>query len=92
MCAKSGYPSLTYGENPLQSQRASPGPLIAARIVGQCSASHDDAANGPTHLQRCRAGTSKSKGNNLTGICWGVGDEETPWDTLQRLTDNEKGK
>lgn len=48
----------THGEDPLQGQRAFPGPLIGSRVVAVRGGGDNDTTNRPTHLQRCRASTS----------------------------------
>lgn len=79
----------TDGKDPLQCQRYSPGPLIISVLVSICRSGDDDATNGPTHLQSCRAGTSKRKGNNLASICWRIRNEETPWNTFESLSNDK---
>lgn len=83
---------MTHGEDPLQGKRHSPGPLVVALVVAIGGGGDDDSTDRPTHLQSRRARTSKSERDDLAGIGGGVGNEETPWDTLQRLADDKYGE
>ena len=48
-------------------------------------ATNDHTANGPEHLQHLSAGGTQLNRYNLTAVGRGVGNEDTPWDTLQDL-------
>ena len=47
----------------------------------------DDGANGPEHLQHLGGGSSQLDGRNLTAVRGGVGNEDTPRNTLEKLRD-----
>ena len=79
----------TYREDPLKSGRHSPAPLVVTLVVGVGDSGDNDASNRPAHLQSCCACTSQSQRNNLTSICWRIGDEETPWNALECLSDDK---
>jgi hypothetical protein len=79
----------TYREDPLQGKRTSPCPLIVALVVLVSGGCDDDTTNRPTHLQCSCTGTTKDKRNNLTGVGRRVCDEQSPWYTFKRLSDDE---
>ena len=82
----------TYREDPLQGKGCSPSPLVVTLVKSVCRASHDDTTDRPTHLQSSGAGTTKGQRHDLGSVSGGIGDEETPWDTLKSLTDDKKSK
>lgn len=79
----------SYGKDPLKGSWKSPTPLVVSLIVGVRDSSDDNATDGPAHLQSCCASTPETERNDLTSIGWGVGDEETPRDTFECLSDDE---
>jgi len=79
----------TYWEDPLKRSRHSPTPLIVALVVGVGDSGNDDASNGPAHLQSRCACASQGQRNDLTSISRRIGDEETPWNTLECLSDDK---
>lgn len=81
-----------YREDPLQGKWCTPFPLGVETVVAIRGSSNDDGSNGPTHLQGCRDCSSQRQRNNFTGVGWGIGDEETPWDTFEGLSDHEEGE
>lgn len=78
-----------YWEDPLQCEGDSPGPFVVPLVEGVGGAADNDAANGPTHLERAGAGTTESQGHDLRSVGWGVGNEEPPGNTFKGLSDNE---
>jgi hypothetical protein len=78
-----------YGEDPLERCGHSPTPLVVALVVCVGDAGNDDASNGPAHLQRCGTGAPQRQWDDLRGISRRVCDEEAPWDTFERLSDDE---
>lgn len=80
---------MTYWENPLQSKRHTPRPLILAPVVRVCHASNENTSDGPTHLQRSCASTAKGKRDDLTSIGWRIGDKEAPRNALESLANDE---
>lgn len=48
-------------------------------------ATYDDGTNGPEHLQHLSGRSSQLDGCDLAAVCWGIGDEDAPWDTLEEL-------
>lgn len=79
----------THWEDPLQCKGNSPGPFVISLVEGVGSPADNDATNRPTHLQSTCAGTTKSQGNDLASIGGGVGNEESPGDTFERLPNHE---
>lgn len=78
-----------YREDPLQGERRTPSPFIITLVVAKSSASNDDGANGPGHLQSSSAGTSKGERNDLGCVGGTNGNEESPRDTLQCLSNGK---
>jgi hypothetical protein len=72
----------TYREEPLQSKRHTPRPLIISLVITIGGSSDNNGTDGPTHLQSSCAGTTEGQGDNLTSISWRVCNEETPWHTF----------
>ena len=58
----------THGEDPLQSKRHSPGPLIISLIVGVRGGGDNDTTDRPAHLQSSRTGPSKDERNDLASV------------------------
>lgn len=71
-----------YREDPLQGKWRAPFPLRLERVVAICSTRDNDGTNGPTHLQGRGDCSAEGERDDFTGVGWGVGDEETPWDTF----------
>src|SRR5437868_3789654 len=46
---------------------------------------HDNRTNGPEHLQHLGCRSSQLDGRDFTAVCWCVGNEDTPWDSLEKL-------
>lgn len=82
----------TYRENPLKGERSTPSPLVVTLVESVCGTGDNDLTNRPTHLQRGSASTTERDGDNLTGVCGSVGNEETPRDTFESLSDDEESK
>lgn len=79
-------------ENPLKTERNSPGPLVVELVGSESDSGDDDGTDGPGHLESSRASTTKGKRDNLGSVSRANGDEETPWDTLESLANGEEFK
>jgi len=53
---------------------------------------NDNTANGPEHLQHLGSRGSQLDGYDLAAVCRCVGDEDTPWQALEQLGHEDKGK
>lgn len=82
--------NISYREQPLQSQRCTPCPLVVSFVISVGGTSDNNGANAPAHLGSGSADTSKGERDDLRGIGRGVGNEETPWHTLEGLSHNEE--
>ena len=60
-------------------------PRFTDRVVYIGHSADNDAANSPEHLQHLRCRGAQLDRYDLTAVCRSVGDEDTPWDTLQKL-------
>lgn len=82
--------NISYRKQPLQSQRRTPRPLVVSFVVSVGGTSDNNRANAPTHLESGSADTSKGERDNLRSVGRGVGNEETPWNTLEGLSHDEE--
>lgn len=82
----------TYGKNPLKGERSTPSPLVVALVESVGGTGDNDLTNRPTHLEGGGASTSERNGHDLTGVGGSVGNEETPGNTFEGLSDDEKSK
>jgi len=46
---------------------------------------NDDTSNSPEHLQHLGSRGSQLYRHDLTTVCWRVGNEDTPWQALEKL-------
>lgn len=54
-------------------------------VVMVGDATDDDGSDGPEHLKHLSSGSSQLHGHNLGTVCGGVGDEDSPRNTLEDL-------
>jgi hypothetical protein len=50
------------------------------------------STDSPEHLQHLRSWRSQLDRCNLTAVCWRIGDENAPWNTLEKLGDEHDGQ
>lgn len=62
-------------------------------VVEVCNTSYNNGTKSPEHLQHLSRGSSQLNWSDLTAIRWCVGNEDSPWKTLQKLRyeENRKG-
>jgi hypothetical protein len=56
---------------------------LGAVVVGDTADNY--SANSPEHLQHLRSWRSQLDWRDLTAVCWRIGNENAPWDTLEKL-------
>ncbi len=56
------------------------------------NSTNDDAADRPEHLQHLGGRGSQLDGYDLTAVCRRVGNEDTPWQALEKLRHENNGK
>lgn len=62
------------------------GGRVKPRVITVCDCSNDDTANRPKHLQHLRSRGAQPQRDNLAAVCRRIGNEDTPWQTLQKLS------
>lgn len=55
-------------------------------------ATYDNSANGPEHLQHLGSRSSQLNWCDLAAVCWCVGNEDAPWNALEKLGDEHDWK
>ncbi|KAG9571471.1 putative sugar transporter, partial [Aureobasidium melanogenum] len=78
-------------EHPLESNWDPVGPWLVDWVVYISDGADDDTADSPEHLQHLSCGSSKSQGNDLGTVSRSVGNEDTPWNTLEDLSCKDDG-
>lgn len=76
-------------EDPLEGGGKSPTPLIVTLVIRIGDSGDDDTTDGPAHLQSRCTRTPETERNDLTGVGGRVGNEESPGNTFQCLSDDE---
>lgn len=61
-------------------------------IVAISNSTYDNRTNGPEHLKHLRSRRTKLKRHDLRAVGRRVGDEDTPGDTLEQLSDEHDGQ
>ena len=62
---------------------------IGLGLVVVCDTADNDRTNSPEHLQHLRGWGSEAQRDDLAAVGWCVGDENTPRDSLQKLSSEE---
>lgn len=65
---------------------------VCPLVVVVSDTSDNDGSNGPEHLQHLGSGSSQLNGCNLTAVGRCVGNEDSPWKTLEKLGDEHDGE
>lgn len=68
------------------------GAWVKPGVVDVGDGTDDDTANGPEHLQHLSGRGSQLDGYDLAAVCRRVGNEDTPWQTLEKLGHENKRK
>lgn len=79
-------------EQPLKSDGDSVGGLCWNCVVAVGDATNDDATDSPEHLEHLGGRGSELDGDDLRAVRRGIGDEDTPWQTLEKLGDKHERK
>lgn len=69
-----------------------PGPLVVSLVVAVGSASNNDTADRPTHLQSTCQGVSERERNNFASVGGRVRNEDSPRNALKRLSNRENSE
>jgi hypothetical protein len=80
------------GEHPLQCNGDAVGDWVVNRLVDVADGLDDDGANGPEHLEHLSGRGTKPHGHNLRAVGRGVGNEDTPRHTFEKLSSQEDGQ
>lgn len=54
-------------------------------VVVEGNTTNNDTSNSPEHLQHLGRRSSQLDRHNLTAVCGSIGNENTPWQTLEDL-------
>lgn len=65
---------------------------VMLALVYVADATHNDLTNSPEHLQHLGSRGSQTDRHDLTAVCRRVGDEDAPWDSLQKLGHEHDGQ
>lgn len=65
---------------------------VVQSVVVVGDGTHDDGSDGPEHLKHLSSRGSQLHGHNLGTVGWGVGDEDSPRETLENLGHQHHGE